>query len=242
MKLVAHIDSYYHSDSNKPLFRGLAFEVREGSILGLLGPSGSGKTSLLQILLGIQNGRLIGEIEYYHQARSMSALDARNFGLVGFFSSAMGLAPWLSIKKNIMLPGELNPSLPRPSIEQVKKLLDEAELDPHVLEILPYQLSFGMLQRVCLVRTLVYSPRFLLLDETFTGLDPVTTEQIGTLLDRYISKNKAICILVTHDYHIASKLSDNFVVIGPEAKSITMTGERLESELRDVLFTLCSRS
>jgi ABC-type transporter Mla maintaining outer membrane lipid asymmetry ATPase subunit MlaF len=140
-----------------------------------------------------------------------------------------------------MLPGELNPSLPPPSMEKVKELLDDAELKPSVLGMLPHLLSFGMLQRVCLVRTLAYSPRFLLLDETFTGLDPATAEQIGELVANYRAAHGAACVLVTHDFLMAAKCSDDFVVIGTEARFAQLGGQRSEADLRAALFTLCTR-
>ena len=238
--LEISIESYTFSGEQNALLRNVVATVSQDRTLVLVGPSGSGKSTFLKILLGMEEGVLVGGVSYTIDGRSMKAQEARTNGFVGLFSGLVGMPPWLSVRENILLPQSLNPKLPSPGKDDLEFLLEKAGLSSRVLEQYPHQISFGMLQRVNLIRALSYSPKVLLMDETFTGLDPATAQQVADLIDIYSSKHRAISVLVTHDFHLAAKYGDIFLLIGPDSKSMMIDRELDEATLREQLYLLCT--
>lgn len=230
-KLVAKIRSYTHKNETQPFFTDLEIELQGDEIVCLLGESGIGKTRLLRILLGHADGVFTGEISYHINGITLSPEKARGQGFVGLFSEDAGLLPWLNVKENLAIPFALNPRLHPPSETTVDELFEQAKLDKSVLMKRPGQLSLGMLQRVRLIRTLAYSPKFLLLDETFTGLDPVTAFEIADMVATFVRAHQPCCLLVTHDLFNASRIASKIVLLDKNRNLVPISTPVSEEEL-----------
>jgi heme exporter protein A len=180
------------------------FVARAGSILGLLGPNGAGKSTLLAIL-----GTLLlpttGRVRYGAAVEPTADLRGR----IGMLGHDLYLYPELTARENLAffsaLYGERDPEAAADRALARAVLSDRAN-DP------VSSFSRGMRQRVALERALIHSPRLLLLDEPFTGLDEAS---VGALVGRLrdLRSQGAIVVLATHDLDVAEGLFDQVVFI-----------------------------
>ena len=92
-----------------------------------------------------------------------------------------------------------------------------------------------MMQRVAVIRTLLYRPRYLLLDEIFTGLDTVNAEQLAVTLRQYVLDYGASCLIVTHDISRALDIGDSFLYLNTVRKLIQLDNDISEDKLRHLM-------
>ncbi|MBC2607933.1 ABC transporter ATP-binding protein [Pelagicoccus albus] len=185
--------------------------IEQGDFIALVGPSGCGKSTLLKLaseLLAPSSGAL-----------EFCGVESVRVGMA--FQSA-NLLPWLSIRKNVMMPLKIVPPYKaeyrkkryNEYKDRVDQLLDQVGLLSFA-EKQPWQLSGGMMQRANLCRALVHEPDLLLLDEPFGALDQFTREELwGTLQDLWLSKKPTV-MLVTHDLREAAYLATRICVMSP---------------------------
>ncbi len=177
----------------------VTFECRSGEVLGLLGPNGAGKSTLIAILATLL-APSTGRVTYGGRtiAESGAALRSR----LGLLGHELYLYPELTARENLMFFARLY-GLPHPA-ERTSAGLEAANLtdraDDQVLAF-----SRGMRQRLALERALIHSPRLLLLDEPFTGLDQASAT---ALVDRLQALKNSGCLIVlaTHDLEVADGL------------------------------------
>jgi osmoprotectant transport system ATP-binding protein len=190
---------------------GLSFEVRDAELLALVGESGSGKTTTLKML-----NRLI------EPSAGRVLLDGQDAGAlpahllrrqIGYVFQRVGLFPHLTVAENIAVTPRLLGWSKQRSAERVRELLELVELEPEFAGRFPDSLSGGQAQRVGLARALGASPPFLLLDEPFGALDPLTRDHLQQSLDRLRRKLRLTVVLVTHDASEALLLADRILVL-----------------------------
>ena len=218
--LQANLKFYYHRKHchSHPFLENISFSLQPSAITCLLGLSGVGKTTLIRILLGLTGGKFDGNIEYLCDGDLLGPIEARKRGLIGVISQGNTLVPWLTVKDNLLLPARMNSKLSVPSQYQISEYLKTFNLTSAVLSHFPDTLSFGMMQRVAVIRTLLYRPRYLLLDEIFTGLDTVNAEQLAVTLRQYVLDYGASCLIVTHDISRALDIGDSFLYLNTVRK------------------------
>src|ERR671931_483468 len=154
--------------------RGIDLTVRAGEIFGLIGPDGAGKTSTFQILGGVMEATS-GEAELLGRP----ARQARAY--VGYLTQAFSLYPDLSVAENLRYVGELR-RVPRPDIRaRGERYLTMFGME-RFTDRLAGRLSGGMKQKLALACALVVEPRFPLLDEPTTGVDPVSRREFWDAL------------------------------------------------------------
>ncbi len=154
--------------------RGIAFEVREGEIFGLIGPDGAGKTSTFQILAGVM--RATGGTA---QIFGRPAREAR--AETGYLTQTFSLYADLSVDENIRYIGDLRRVRPDVVAERARRYLAMFGMD-RFSGRLAGRLSGGMKQKLALTCALVPQPRVLLLDEPTTGVDPVSRREFWDAL------------------------------------------------------------
>ena len=196
---------------NKKLGRfalsGINIEIPEGEYFVLLGRSGSGKTQLLELIAGLSVPDS-GEIWIDNQDMTRKRIQERPVGLV---FQDYAIFPNMTVFGNIAYPlhsrklkkGEIN--------QKVNRIAEEMNIS-NLLERFTLNLSGGELQRVALARTLVISPRLLLLDEPMASIDASLKDDIKRTL-RQLNRNGLTIIHVTHDYREAVSLAGRVGVI-----------------------------
>jgi osmoprotectant transport system ATP-binding protein len=194
------------------LLDSISLSVEEGTTTAILGRSGSGKTTLLRTI-----NRMVlptsGEILLH--GRNISAFDLielrRNMGYV---IQETGLFPHFTVERNVGLVLEAEGRSRKDCVRRSHELLEVVGLDPaSFAKRSPHQLSGGQRQRVGLARALAAEPDFLLMDEPFGALDPLTRAEMQDMLRGLLRRLKKTVLLVTHDLDEALYLADRVVLM-----------------------------
>jgi NitT/TauT family transport system ATP-binding protein len=183
----------------------LSCSVATGEFVSVVGASGCGKTTLLRIIDGLEEVTS-GQIR----------LDGHELGRPGpdrgFVFQHDTLFPWRTIRKNVMLGGELQKVPKRERIETAQRYLRLVGLDGFEHHY-PHELSGGMRQRANLARAFAIEPDVLLMDEPFASLDAQTREIMQTELLRIWSATQRTVMFVTHQIDEAIFLADRVIVL-----------------------------
>jgi lipopolysaccharide export system ATP-binding protein len=179
----------------------LSFAVRTGEIFGLLGPNGAGKTTCFYMMVGLVSADE-GSITLDGQDITHLPLHARAQRGVGYLPQEASVFRKLSVEDNIMAVLE-SQKISRPEREeQLQMLLEELQIE-HIRESIGMSLSGGERRRVEIARALASKPAFILLDEPFAGVDPISVIDIQKSIEHLISLN--IGILIT-DHNVRETL------------------------------------
>jgi osmoprotectant transport system ATP-binding protein len=204
------------------LLDSISLSVEEGTTVAILGRSGSGKTTLLRTV-----NRMVlptsGEILLH--GRGVSASDLiklrRNMGYV---IQETGLFPHFNVERNVGLVLEAEGHSRHDCMRRSHELLEVVGLNPaSFAKRLPHQLSGGQRQRVGLARALAAEPEFLLMDEPFGALDPLTRAEMQDMLRGLLSRLKKTVLVVTHDLDEALYLAQRIVLLN-EGRLIACLG------------------
>lgn len=187
------------------VFDSLSCSFAKGGVHLLLGGSGTGKSTLLRMIGGLQRPDS-GEIVV--AGHDLATLSERELGEIrkgiGMLFQNGALLDSMTVLENVGLPLREHTKIGRPEIhERVARVLGEVGLDG-VEELLPRELSGGMLRRVAFARAIVMEPQILLCDEPFSGLDPLNVTRIEDLLMK-LNRNLGLTVVVT-SHHMASSL------------------------------------
>jgi len=181
----------------------ISFDVGKGVIFGLLGPNGAGKTTMIRIILDILRADH-GDIDIFGR-KFDDALKAR----IGYLPEERGLYQKITVFECLKYFAEL---------KEVKKSDDKIDLWLHKVELYDYkrkkieELSKGMQQKVQLVAAFIHNPELLILDEPFSGLDPLNTKLIKDILVDQKREGKTI-ILSTHQMDQVERMCDRILLI-----------------------------
>jgi ABC-type Fe3+/spermidine/putrescine transport system ATPase subunit len=189
------------------LLKDIDLEISEGTYYVLLGRSGSGKTQLLELIAGLSNPDS-GEIWLDGENITDKKLQSRGIGLV---FQDYAIFPNMTVSGNIAYSLKASKTGKEQINEKVNSVAGDLNIS-HLLTRSTHNLSGGELQRVALARTLITSPRLLLLDEPMASIDASLKDGIKRLLRR-LNKQGLTIIHVTHDYREALSLSSRVGVI-----------------------------
>lgn len=193
------------------VFRNLDLDVRRGVTTALVGESGSGKSTLLQLVNGLQKPDA-GEVRVFGEPvpRSDLALFRRR---IGYAVQGTGLFPHMRVSRNINLLGELAGWANEAIASRISELMTLMALSETLRQRYPHELSGGQQQRVGICRAMFLKPEILLLDEPFSGVDPLTRSEIHERFLELMSVEPVSVVLVTHDMEEAAQLGDELVII-----------------------------
>jgi phospholipid/cholesterol/gamma-HCH transport system ATP-binding protein len=183
---------------------GIDLEAPRGSIVAVLGPSGSGKSTLLAALTG-ELPPASGTVEVLGRpvpTRKRDLLELRKH--VGVLLQGNGLLTDLTAADNVALPLRAHARLPRLLLERLVAMKLGAVGLHAAADLFPRELSGGMARRVALARALALEPRFLLLDEPFSGIDPIQVLELQRIIGDL--KRAGIGILIT-DHNVRETLA-----------------------------------
>ncbi len=180
-------------------------DVQGGEFLSIVGPSGCGKSTLLNIIVGLVPPSA-GEI--FYAGRRVHGINPA----IGYVTQQDNLFPWRTLRKNVLLPLELRRE-PRDDREaRASVLINKVGLSGFE-DHYPHELSGGMRQRANIVRTLIYNPDVILMDEPFGPLDAQTRLALQSQLLRLWQEERKTILFVTHDLTEAIALADRVALM-----------------------------
>ena len=182
--------------------RDFAFSIREGEVIGLLGPNGAGKTTCFYMVVGLIAADA-GKIVLDKQDITNLPMHTRARLGIGYLPQEASVFRRLSVADNIMAVLELRPGLTRQQrLEEQEGLLDELKI-AHIAGQKGVTLSGGERRRVEIARALASKPRYMLLDEPFAGVDPISVGEIQRIV-RHL-RDRGIGVLIT-DHNVRETL------------------------------------
>lgn len=200
----------------------LSLAVPAGSLYGFIGPNGSGKTTTIRMILRIIHPDT-GSIEVLGNTEASAANDA-----LGYLPEERGLYKKLSVRRMLMYYAALKGMSSRDASEATKSWLEHFELEGWGNKKIE-TLSKGMSQKVQFIASIIARPKLLILDEPFSGLDPVNSEAIRAAILKMRGEGTTI-IFSTHDMAVAEKMCDYVFMIfkGNKVLDGTITSVKAE--------------
>jgi len=190
------------SYDGREVVRGVDILVKRGEIVGLLGPNGAGKTTTFYMVVGVippNKGKIIFD---NNDITSLPIHERARFG-IGYLSQEASIFRKLTVEENIMAILETLPIGKPERKRRLKALLEELNIS-HLAKNKAYTLSGGERRRLEITRALVTNPSFILLDEPFSGIDPIVVNEAQEIIKEL--KEKGLGILLT-DHNVRETLS-----------------------------------
>ena len=199
---LLEIKALKKSYNGRPVVNGVDIHINSGEIVGLLGPNGAGKTTTFYMITGIVRADS-GSILFDHRDVGRYPIHKRAQLGIGYLSQEPSIFRKLTVEENIMAILEtLN--LPRPErLKRLEELLNDLGI-AHLRKSKALTLSGGERRRLEITRTLVTHPLCILLDEPFSGIDPIAVSDCQHLIQDL--KNKGLGILLT-DHNVRETLA-----------------------------------
>lgn len=216
---VLTLENVYKSFNSVHAVQDLSLDLPPGIIFGLLGPNGAGKTTTIRMILDI----IIpdkGKILLFDLPNSQKSRD-----LVGYLPEERGLYRKMKVGEQLTFLAEMKEIKPSKSKEKIEYWLDRFELSEWKDKKIE-ELSKGMQQKIQFIATVIHEPKLIILDEPFTGLDPVNTELIKNVMLEQKDRGATI-IFSTHLMDQVEKLCDSICLIN-EGKAV------LDGELKNI--------
>lgn len=206
--------------------RDLSFSVKRGQIVALLGRTGAGKSTALHLIMGVMpptSGQVrVDGLDPYRQFKKLRGRLAVSF-------QTDRLLPWRTAAENVALGLQILGISASERRRRAAQWLDAVKItgaENH--DKYPYELSGGMRQRTSLARALAVDPQLLLLDESFSQLDHVTSQALRTDVSELVRRLGKTCVLITHRIDDALEMADRVLVLTAPAKvayDLTITPE-----------------
>ena len=189
----------------------VSIQLPTGQTTAILGESGCGKTSLLHHINGLLKPD-DGSVEVFGQPIDYQRLPELRRRM-GYAVQSVGLFPHLTISANIALVARLSGWATARIEERTEHLMETMKLSSALLSRFPHELSGGQRQRVGICRAMMLNPDLLLLDEPFSGVDPITRTRIHENFLSLLREEPSTTVLVTHDVREAVRLASNLVIM-----------------------------
>jgi len=216
--------------------------VLAGEIMVIMGGSGSGKTTLMRNMLGL-NKPTSGSIRVFGKditrIRKRELYEIRRKIGVAFQGGA--LLGSLSVAENIELPLRQHTHLDESTIRIMSRMKLEVVNLAGFEDLMPSELSGGMLKRAALARSIVMDPSLLFFDEPSAGLDPVVSAELDELILRLKKAMNVTIVVVTHELESALKIADRITVLGNGQVLMTGTVDEVRQSDNEVIQDMLNR-
>lgn len=204
--------------------------VPEKSIYGLLGPNGAGKTTLIRIINQIINSDS-GEINIFGQR-----LNPEHVGVIGYLPEERGLYKKLKVGEQLIYFAQLKGLSKSEAMSRIKIWLEKFEIKDWWNKKVE-DLSKGMAQKVQFISTVMHEPKLIILDEPFSGFDPVNAQLITDEILELKEKGSTI-IFSTHRMETVEDLCDHIALINKSKKILEGTKKSVKSQFKTNTFTV----
>lgn len=200
---LSHVSKAF---GGKPAVRDVSFTIEPGEIVGFLGPNGAGKTTTLRMALGLIKPDT-GTINLFGETPGEAA-----FGRIGFLPEERGLYKKQTARESIAHMARLNGIAKYPAFKLADDLLQRYGLGDAARKK-NKDMSKGMAQKVQLLAAIAHDPEFHILDEPFSGLDPVNQQVLEGIVREIASRGRTI-VFSTHVMEHAERLCDRIILMG----------------------------
>ena len=204
---LLELSNISYAVKDKTIIRNVSLAVNEGDYLTIVGPSGSGKSTLLKLCSDLISPTF-GSITY--NGRNLTAIDPESYRKeVGYCFQR----PYLfakSVRRNILFPYDIRGM--KPDMERIKLLFDLLHMPMEYFERHNDELSGGEMQRICLIRSLIFEPKVLLLDEVTSALDSVNAAIVEQVIDE-LYKNGITIVSITHNEEQSLRTANRRITI-----------------------------
>jgi len=217
---VQHLKKYF---ANQKAVDDISFSVEEGSIFGLLGPNGAGKTTLIRMITGIFYPDA-GQITF--QGKPFDPIhDVRH---IGYMPEERGLYKKMKIGEHALYLAQLKGLSRSDAMRQVKIWFERLEMESWWNKKVE-DLSKGMSQKLQFVSTVLHEPRLIILDEPFSGLDPVNSNLIKDEIHR-LAKNGSTIIFSTHRMEQVEEICQQIILVNRGQKILDGTVNSIKQQ------------
>jgi len=196
---VSHLSKSYNGQS---VVKDISFDISKGEVFGLIGPNGAGKTTIIRMLLDIIRPDS-GEIRILNDTLSGELKNK-----IGYLPEERGLYKKLTVMETLLYLGALKDMK---SKERALMFLDKMGMFPHKDKKIS-ELSKGMQQKIQLIAALIHDPEFIILDEPYSGLDPVNMKLVKDLIIELGNEGKTI-LISTHMMDQVERMCDRIFMI-----------------------------
>jgi lipopolysaccharide export system ATP-binding protein len=195
-------ENLHKSFRKRQVVRGVTIQVEPGRVVGLLGPNGAGKTTCFYMIVGLvpaeQGAILVDDVDVTHEP-----VNVRSSMGVGYLPQEASIFRKLTVKDNILAILEMRTELAHDERHEILQTLMEELGVAHLSGQLGISLSGGERRRVEIARALASRPRFILLDEPFAGIDPISVVEIQRIVEHLTDRD--IGVLIT-DHNVRETL------------------------------------
>jgi lipopolysaccharide export system ATP-binding protein len=221
-------DDIAKSYRGRRVVNGVSLHINQAEVVGLLGPNGAGKTTTFYMTVGLlppDSGQIL--VDGQDITNVPMYLRARNFG-ISYLPQEPSVFRKLTVEENIMAVLEVQPITWQERRKKRDQLIDELGLG-HIRNNMGYALSGGERRRVEIARALCIAPKFILLDEPFSGIDPIAVLDLQKII--FDLKGSGIGVLIT-DHNVRETLSvtDRAYIINEGKIFRTGTPEQLGND------------
>jgi lipopolysaccharide export system ATP-binding protein len=225
--MILRADNLFKKYKSRTVVNDVSVEVNQGEIVGLLGPNGAGKTTTFYMIVGMIKPNA-GTIFLDKEDITKEPMYRRAKKGIGYLAQEASVFRKLSVEDNIKAVLEMTPLSKQEQHEKLESLLNEFGLQ-HIRKNRGDLLSGGERRRTEIARALAVSPKFILLDEPFAGVDPIAVEDIQGIIRTLKEKN--IGILITdHNVHETLSITDRAYLLFEGSILKAGTSEDLASD------------
>jgi|SRR6185312_4493503 len=207
----------------------ISFSISEGNIFGLLGPNGAGKTTLLRMITGIfypDSGNILFEGKKFNQANDISK--------IGYMPEERGLYKKMKIGEQALYLAMLKGMSRRDAMKKIKEWFVKFEMESWWNKKVS-DLSKGMGQKLQFVITVLHDPKLLILDEPFSGLDPVNSNLIKDEIFKLASQGTTI-IFSTHRMEQVEEICNNIILVNNGKKILDGSVTQVKDDFKEHIF------
>ncbi|MEV0395536.1 ABC transporter ATP-binding protein [Polymorphospora rubra] len=219
MTSLLQLKAVHRAFGDRSVLRDVTFDVTPGRLTGFVGANGAGKTTTMRIIMGALAADS-GTVTW--GGAPLTRDDRRRFG---YMPEERGLYPKMSVHEQLIYLGRLHGLGADAAARNVDALLDRLGLSERAGDKLE-KLSLGNQQRAQIAAALVHEPDLLVLDEPFSGLDPLAVDTVLTVLREYTARGVGV-LFSSHQLEVVERLCDDLVIIGEGAIRAAGSREQL---------------
>ncbi|MEN9701718.1 MAG: hypothetical protein RIR55_1044 [Bacteroidota bacterium] len=225
---LQHLKKYY---ATQKAVDDISFDIQKGSIFGLLGPNGAGKTTLLRMITGIfypDEGNILLDGKAFNPSEDIAK--------IGYMPEERGMYKKMKIGEQALYLAQLKGLSKAEATEKIKYWFRKLEMETWWNKKVE-DLSKGMSQKLQFVITVLHEPKLIILDEPFSGLDPVNANLIKDEIFG-LAKNGSTIIFSTHRMEQVEEICDHIVLVNLGKKILDGTVQDIKQQYKENIFSI----